>query len=145
MTDEVAELVLDDNRGQNALLGVGRAHAPGMIRVHRRFLDDLEARRGIDRHLEVLPDDAGFAALEAEGAGLTSPELATLVAHAKLDLHARVLSSDLPDTPAFAEPARRVLPPPAAGAVPRGDRRAPAAPRDPHDAAGQRDRRRGRA
>ena len=102
MTDEVAELVLDDNRGQNTLLGVGRAHAPGMLRVHRRFLDDLEARRGIDRHLEVLPDAAGFTALEAEGAGLTSPELATLVAHAKLDLHARVLSSDLPDTPAFA-------------------------------------------
>ena len=103
MTDEVAELVLADNRRQNALLGVGRAHAAGMVRVHRRFLDDLQARRGLDRTLEVLPDDAGFAALEAAGQGLTGPELATLVAHAKLDLHARVLASDLPDTPAFAE------------------------------------------
>jgi glutamate dehydrogenase len=73
-----------------------------MIRVHRRFLTDLQTRRGIDRHLEVLPDEAGFEALEAAGAGLTSPELATLVAHAKLDLKTRVLSSDLPDTPAFA-------------------------------------------
>jgi glutamate dehydrogenase len=102
MTDEVAELVLADNRGQNTLLGVGRAHARGMVRVHRRFVADLAARRGIDRHLEVLPDDAGFRALEAAGTGLTGPELATLVAHAKLDLHARVLASDLPDTPAFA-------------------------------------------
>ena len=102
MTDEVAELVLADNRSQNALLGVGRAHAKGMIRVHRRFVADLETRRGIDRHLEVLPDTAGFAALESAGQGLTSPELATLVAHAKLDLHARVLASDLPDTTAFS-------------------------------------------
>ena len=142
MTDEVAELVLADNRAQNALLGVGRAHATGMIRVHRRFVADLETRRGIDRHLEVLPDEAGFAALEAAGHGLTGPELATLVAHAKLDLHARVLASDLPDTAAFSRAAAGVLPAPAARAVPRRDRRAPAAPGDPHDPAGQRDRRR---
>jgi glutamate dehydrogenase len=112
MTDEVAELVLADNRSQNALLGVGRAHAPGMIRVHRRFLADLQTRRGIDRHLEVLPDDAEFAALEAQGAGLTSPELATLVAHAKLDLHTRVLASDLPDTPVFANRIAEYFPRP---------------------------------
>ena len=102
MTDEVSALVLADNRTQNALLGVGRAHAPGMVRVHRRFVADLETRRGIDRELEVLPDKAGFAALESAGQGLTGPELATLVAHAKLDLHARVLASDLPDTAAFS-------------------------------------------
>jgi glutamate dehydrogenase len=112
MTDEVAELVLADNRSQNALLGVGRAHAKGMVRVHRRFVADLETRRGIDRHLEVLPDKAGFAALEATGQGLTGPELATLVAHAKLDLHARVLASDLPDTAAFAERLPEYFPQP---------------------------------
>ena len=86
MTDEVAELVLADNRAQNAVLGVGRAHAKGMVRVHPRFVADLETRRGLDRELEVLPDKAGFAALEAAGHGLTGPELATLLAHAKLDL-----------------------------------------------------------
>jgi glutamate dehydrogenase len=112
MTDEVAELVLDDNRGQNTLLGVGRSHAAGMIRVHRRFVADLEERRGIDRHLEVLPDAAGFTALEAAGEGLTSPELATLVAHAKLDLTARLLATDLPDTPAFADRLAEYFPRP---------------------------------
>jgi glutamate dehydrogenase len=112
MTDEVADLVLADNRAQNALLGVGRAHATGMVRVHRRFVADLEERRGIVRRLEVLPDDAGFTALEAAGQGLTSPELSTLVAHAKLDLHTRVLTSDLPDTPAFAERLPEYFPQP---------------------------------
>jgi glutamate dehydrogenase len=103
MTDEVAELVLADNRGQNRLLGVGRAHAAEMIRVHRRFVADLEARRDLDRRLDVLPDHAGFKALEAAGQGLSSPELAALVAHAKLDLADAVLASDLPDTPAFRD------------------------------------------
>ena len=36
------------------------------------------------------------------GTGLSSPELATLLAHTKLDLTTQVLASDLPDTPAFA-------------------------------------------
>jgi glutamate dehydrogenase len=102
MTDEVAELVLADNRDQNVVLGVARAHAAAMAGVHRRLSADLEERRGLDRHLEVLPDDDGFAALEARGEGLTSPELATLLAHSKLDLTAQVLDTDLPDAPAFA-------------------------------------------
>jgi glutamate dehydrogenase len=102
MTDEVADLVLTDNRDQNVALGIARAHAPSMAGVHSRLTTDLAARRGLDRALEVLPDDAGFAALEAAGAGLTSPELATLLAHTKLDLTAQVLATELPDTGAFA-------------------------------------------
>jgi glutamate dehydrogenase len=101
MTDEVAGLVLDDNRDQNVVLGIARAHGPAMASVHARLTADL-ARHGLDRELEVLPDDAGFAALEAAGIGLTSPELATLLAHTKLDLTAEVLATGLPDMAAFA-------------------------------------------
>jgi glutamate dehydrogenase len=102
MTDDVADLVLDDNRDQNAVLGIARAHASAMVNVHGRLTTDLVARRGLDRKLEVLPDEAGFAALEDAGAGLTSPELATLLAHTKLDLTAQVLLTDLPESAAFA-------------------------------------------
>ncbi|TQM14666.1 NAD-glutamate dehydrogenase [Pseudonocardia kunmingensis] len=102
MTDEVGALVLADNRDQNAVLGIARAHAPAMVSVHARLTADLEARRGLDRRIEVLPDADGFAALEAASAGLTSPELATLLAHTKLDLTAQVLATDLPDVAAFA-------------------------------------------
>ena len=112
MTDEVAELVLADNRDQNAVLGIARAHAPEMLNVHARFIVDLAARTGLDRRLEVLPDAEGIAALEAAGAGLTSPELATLLAHAKLDLTARVLATDLPDAPAFAPRVAEYFPTP---------------------------------
>jgi glutamate dehydrogenase len=102
MTDEVSELVLADNRDQNAVLGIARAHAPSMVSVHGRLTADLVARHGLVRKLEVLPDEAGFAALEAAGQGLSSPELSTLLAHTKLDLTAQVLATDLPDAAAFA-------------------------------------------
>ncbi|MGI5128839.1 NAD-glutamate dehydrogenase [Pseudonocardia sp. CA-107938] len=103
MTDEVSRLVLADNTDQNVVLGIARAHAPSMVSVHARLTSDLESRRGLVRKLEVLPDDAGFAALESAGSGLSSPELSTLLAHTKLDLTAAVLATDLPDTPAFAD------------------------------------------
>ncbi len=102
MTDEVGQLVLADNRDQNAVLGIARAHAVHMVGVHGRLTTDLVARHGLDRAIEVLPDEAGFAERERSGAGLTSPELATLLAHTKLDLTAQVLATDLPDVAAFA-------------------------------------------
>ncbi|MEJ8279270.1 NAD-glutamate dehydrogenase [Pseudonocardia spirodelae] len=102
MTDEVSDLVLADNVAQNEVLGVARAHAAGMVGVHGRMVTDLAERTGLDRHLEVLPDEAGFARLAADGLGLTGPELATLLAHTKLDLTHRLLQTDLPDRPAFA-------------------------------------------
>ena len=102
MTDDVAELVLADNRDQNEVLGVGRAHASALASVHARLIAELAAHRGLDRKLEVLPDKAGFAALEEAGEGLSSPELCTLLAHAKLALTEEVLATDLPDVAAFA-------------------------------------------
>jgi glutamate dehydrogenase len=102
MTDEVASLVLADNYDQNRVLGVARAHAPQMLTVHNRLVNDLIARAGLDRELEALPSNAEFRALGKAEKGLTSPELATLLAHVKLALKEEVLASDLPDAEVFA-------------------------------------------
>nr|WP_233345941.1 NAD-glutamate dehydrogenase [Saccharomonospora iraqiensis] len=115
MTDEVGDLVLADNYRQNTVLGVGRSHAAPMLSVHRRQIAALEAKGALDRELEALPDDAGFTELENAGEGLSSPELATLLAHVKLDLNDELLAGDLPDAEVFAgrlpeyfpEPLRR--------------------------------------
>ncbi len=45
MTEDVARLVLRDNYEQNMLLGNSRNHAPAMLSVHRRYLDQLETDR----------------------------------------------------------------------------------------------------
>ncbi|MFL6142484.1 MAG: NAD-glutamate dehydrogenase [Labedaea sp.] len=102
MTGEVAALVLADNYGQNAVLGISRAHAAAMVSVHARLVDTLERDTGLDRDLETLPSAQEFLELEKAGRGLTSPELATLMAHVKLGLKAEVLASELPTADAFA-------------------------------------------
>ena len=112
MTDDVSEHVLADNYDQNEVLGVSRAHAAPMLTVHARLVADLEQRNGLDRKLEALPDADGFRALEKAGDGLTSPELATLLAHVKLALKDDVLASDLPDLDAFARRLPEYFPAP---------------------------------
>ena len=102
MTDEVAELVLRHNYRQNAVLGVSRAHNAPMASVHQRLVSYLEEKAGLDRELEALPSNNEFKKLLAAGEGLTSPELATILAHVKLDLKDQLIDSDLPDQDVFA-------------------------------------------
>ncbi|TWP51314.1 NAD-glutamate dehydrogenase [Lentzea tibetensis] len=106
MTDEVGELVLADNYSQNEVLGVSRAHAAPMLSVHARLVADLEERTDLNRELEALPSSVEFKSMEKNNEGLTSPELATLLAHTKLDLKEQVLASDLPTIDTFT----RMLP-----------------------------------
>ncbi|MBB5918818.1 glutamate dehydrogenase [Nocardia transvalensis] len=102
MTDEVSDMVLQDNVSQNFLMGMSRAEAPRMLNVQKRLMEDLESRRGLDRELEALPSDAEIKRRAEAGGGLTSPELANLMAHAKLSLKSDLLDSDLPDSAHFS-------------------------------------------
>jgi glutamate dehydrogenase len=102
MTDEVGRLVLADNSAQNDLMGTSRANAAAMLNVHERQILELEERRGLNRELEALPSGKEIRRREEIGAGLTSPELATLMAHLKLALKEQVLATDIPDQEAFA-------------------------------------------
>ncbi|WP_199430086.1 NAD-glutamate dehydrogenase [Qaidamihabitans albus] len=112
MTGEVGELVLTDNYRQNAVLGISRAHAAPMLSVHQRLVAALEEKGALDRELEALPSDAGFQELEKADEGLTSPELATLLAHVKLDLKEELLDSELPDAEVFARRLPEYFPQP---------------------------------
>ena len=67
------------------------------------MITDLVTRTGLDRTREGLPDPEQIGALAAAGHGLSSPELAVLLAHVKLDLKAAVLRTDVPDLPEFAD------------------------------------------
>jgi len=112
MTDEVAELVLADNADQNDLIGTSRANAVSMLPVHAEQIKYLVAERGLNRELEALPSDKEIARRLEAGLGLTSPELATLMAHVKLTLKDELLATDLPDQPAFARSLPRYFPSP---------------------------------
>ncbi|BBY17367.1 NAD-glutamate dehydrogenase [Mycolicibacterium litorale] len=110
MTDEVAALVLANNRAHNRLLGDAQFNAGQMAGVHARMTTALERRRGLHRKREILPSAAEFADLLKSGAGLTRPQLATLMAHVKLDLKADLLADDEFDDPHFGEMLRRYFP-----------------------------------
>ena len=102
MTDEVGDLVLEDNKDQNNLMGTSRANAASLLPVHARMIKDFVQDRGLNRELEALPSEKEIGRRTEIGIGLTSPELATLMAHVKLALKDDVLASDLPDQEAFA-------------------------------------------
>ncbi|MGZ5363300.1 MAG: NAD-glutamate dehydrogenase [Mycobacterium sp.] len=102
MTDEVGHLVLNDNVDQNDLLGTSRANAASLLSVHARMIKDFVQERGLNRELEALPSEKEIGRRTEIGIGLTSPELATLMAHVKLALKDDVLASELPDQEAFA-------------------------------------------
>jgi glutamate dehydrogenase len=103
MTDEVAALVLQDNIDQNTVLTFETNLGAPLLPALGRLIRSLEATTGLDRALEALPTDTELAALAADGQGLTSPELAVLLAYTKLDLKDALLASSIPDE-AFTVP-----------------------------------------
>ena len=112
MTDEVGDLVLADNADQNDLMGTSRANAPSLLPVHADQIKYLVAERGLNRELEALPSEKEIARRLEAGLGLTSPELATLMAHVKLVLKDELLNTDLPDQEVFASRLPRYFPTP---------------------------------
>jgi glutamate dehydrogenase len=97
MTGEVGVLVLGDNYEQNIALGNARSQAPALITVHARLIRELERSGRLDRALEFLPSEEILAEREAAGLGLTSPELAVLLAYVKIGLEDEILASEVPD------------------------------------------------
>ena len=102
MTDEVGRLVLKDNEDQNDLMGTSRANAASLLPVHARMIKDFVKDRRLNRELEALPSEKEIRRRTEAGIGLTSPELATLMAHVKLALKSELLTTDLPDQEVFA-------------------------------------------
>ena len=114
MTGEVADLVLADNISQNSELGFCRTFAQERVDVHVRQLADLADTHDVDLHLEALPEpgELGKRFAGETRRGLTSPELATLMAHVKLATKADLLDTDLPDNDVFDQRLARYFPVP---------------------------------
>jgi glutamate dehydrogenase len=81
-----------------------------MEEVHARFMRALEQQKHLDRAVERLPDDETLAARRNAGLGLTVPELAVLVAYAKITLEEELLASPLPDDEDFVNDLVRYFP-----------------------------------
>ncbi len=103
MTDEVAALVLQDNAEHNLALANAAAHAPSLLHVHETWMKRLEAAGALDREIEGLPSRREVRRRLERREGLTSPELAVLLAWTKIVLAHELLDSDVPDDPWFEQ------------------------------------------
>ena len=99
MTGEVAAHVLRHNDGQNMALATARYQAPRLLHVHARYLRKLVRENQLPLEGDVLPTEKEIAARRSAGVGLTTPELALLLAHTKIAAGQEVLASGLPDDP----------------------------------------------
>ena len=99
MTGEVAELVLEDNRLQTLALSIAERGGANAIPSLIRLIETFEASGRLDRVVEGLPSNDLLTRRAQDGKGLTRPELAVLLATAKLALQAAVEHAGLGSDP----------------------------------------------
>ena len=112
MTDEVAQLVLRDNRAQNQILALERSRGAAQLDEQARYIRHLVSAGRLNRRLEFLPGDDAIAERGKAQTGLTTPELAVLLAYGKMELYDAVLASDIPEDPYIATTLGRYFPQP---------------------------------
>ncbi len=112
MTDEIAAQVLADNYHQTQALSLARRQGAALLDQQARFMRHLEKTGQLDRAIEFLPTDEDIATRKAQGLGLTSPELAVLLAYSKMWLSDALVDSDLPEDPWVAAVLQRYFPAP---------------------------------
>ena len=128
MTDDVARQVLSDNYDQTLALSVAELRSTRDLDAAGRFIRELERKATLDRAVENLPPDDEMRLLARDGRGLTRPELAILLAYAKLDLFHDISESSLPSDNYFDRLARRLF---SAACGPNFSRRSEAPPLGP--------------
>ncbi len=112
MTEEVAALVLRDNYQQTQSITVTRFQDTGRLDEQQRLMRSLERDGRLDRALEYLPNDEEIDERHKTGRALTRPELAVLLAYAKIVTYDALLDSDLPDDPLLGDDLARYFPAP---------------------------------
>jgi glutamate dehydrogenase len=86
MTDDVAQLVLEDNRLQTLALSIAEAGGATALPAHVRTIELLEASGRLDRKVEGLASSEELLRRVQENRGLTRPELAVVLSISKLVL-----------------------------------------------------------
>ncbi|WP_169728373.1 NAD-glutamate dehydrogenase [Geminicoccus roseus] len=110
MTDEVAELVLRDNTLQNLALSTTEHRGLELLDSQIGLIRSLERSGRLVRQLEFLPSDDNLAERRRDGVGLTRPELAVLLAYAKMDLFDALCDGSTIDDPMLAGERLRYFP-----------------------------------
>ncbi|MFN7150150.1 MAG: hypothetical protein ACK4V6_11795, partial [Microthrixaceae bacterium] len=99
---DVVREVLADSERQTLAISVAEGHGVTVLDRHDQVIRNLEDY-GLVRARELVPDPEEIERRRAEGRGLTRPEIAVLLAHAKNLVHELLLRGDIPDDPGVAD------------------------------------------
>jgi len=111
MTDDVAHIVLEDNRLQTLGLSLAEHGGAAALPAQLRVVEMLEASGRIDRSVDGIESNAALLRRAQEGHGLTRPELAVILSHSKLALQAAIEASDVASDPLLRPILHAAFPP----------------------------------
>ncbi|WP_317993980.1 NAD-glutamate dehydrogenase [Bartonella gliris] len=97
MTPQVEQLVLRNNYLQTLALSLAESQSIVDLPYQIRFMHDLEQKKLLDRRVEILPDEQILRQRVTQGQGLIRPELAVILAYAKLTLQEEIAHSPIVD------------------------------------------------
>jgi glutamate dehydrogenase len=101
LTTAVTDRVLHDNRSQSLAISLDVRRAASGYEDFHGLMVALERNRVMDRAGEALPTLEVLSERRAHGQSLTRPELAVLLAYAKLTLKPALVASTVLDDPAM--------------------------------------------
>jgi glutamate dehydrogenase len=110
MTDDVAHLVLEDNRLQTLALSIAEADGATAIPSYVRVIEIFESAGRLDRKVEGLSGNDDLLRRGLDGHGLTRPELAVLLATAKLALQDAIETAELGCAPELRDDLHAAFP-----------------------------------
>jgi glutamate dehydrogenase len=99
MTDDVAAIVLEDNRLQTLALSIAERGGAGDLPQLVRVIEILEESGRLNRAVEGLDSNEDLLRRAQQNLGLTRPELAVLLSTAKMRLQAAIEAAKFTDDP----------------------------------------------
>lgn len=110
MTDNVSDLVLEDNRLQALGLSIAERGGAAALPSYVRLIEIFELGGKLDRKVEGLASSEELLRRGQEDRGLTRPELAVLLSTAKLALQDAIEQSDLASDPTLGDELLHAFP-----------------------------------
>lgn len=110
MTDEVAQLVLKNNKNQNLALSVAARMLPEHLHLFESFIDWAVAKNYLDRDLEFLPSAEELRERVAIGKSFSRSELSILLSYSKIILQKQILQGDFSDNDCVSEYVYKAFP-----------------------------------
>jgi len=92
MTDQVSELVLENNYAQNNAISMIKSEALSVWPSLKQLIIYLESKAHLDCTLEKLPNDKEMQQRKVSGKGIMRPEISVLLAYTKQLLKAGLLA-----------------------------------------------------